>query len=218
MASLINLLRIWFMVYKSNSIVKTITVSICKKNQLNERLPSPLEESSKDFVIGITIHACEAENKTIKSFNNDYVYYYGRTMPGEDNQSHTQITEIRIADRVRKRMDSTVVVVKNRVRDAILTGMDSVVIPGVELAVSSFSWSLGHGPKVWFKIVAMKNFHFSRNTEDILLMMASSRADLNIDQSRIDDTQNYETIEDGNFPILMSKYDPQMHTHHCHSG
>ena len=138
MALLINLWRIWFMVCKSNSFVITITVSVCKKNQLNERLPSPLEESSKDFIVGITIHACEAENKKMKYLHKDYVFYYGRTMPGEDNQSHTQITEMRIADRV-STVDSTVAVVKNRVRDEILTGMDSVVIPGVELAVSSFS-------------------------------------------------------------------------------
>ena len=45
-------------------------------------------------------------------------------------------------------------------------------------------------------------------------MTASSRADLNIDQDRNDETRNVENFEEGDFPALRPKYDRQVHTHH----
>ena len=77
--------------------------------------------------------------------------------------------------------------------DAILTTMDNVVIPRVELAVRSLTESLGRGLSS-----VVRNPHqrvFSGNTGNTPLMSASSRVDLNLDQDKNDDTRNVENFD-----------------------
>ena len=111
-------------------------------------------------------------------------------------------------------MDSVVAAVENRVHDAILTAIDSVVIPRVEMAVGSITRYSGHVPSSVHGYPVQRNF--SWNMEDTPLLMAFSRADLNINCSGNDETRNNETIEDGNFPALNSSYNRQARTHHTH--
>ena len=67
-------------------------------------------------------------------------------MHGENSQSDAQVAERNIAVWARKGLDSVVAAVKNRVNDAILTRMDSVVIPRVEIAIRSIVGLSGNGP------------------------------------------------------------------------
>ena len=60
--------------------------------------------------------------------------------------------------------------IKNRVHDAILTAVDNVVIPRVEMAVRSFTKSSRQGPN---RLVQNPDFKdFSGNTENTPLMSA----------------------------------------------
>ena len=49
-------------------------------------------------------------------------------------------------DRIRNAVDSAVFVVENRMHDAILTAMNNVVIPRVEMAVRLITGSSRKGP------------------------------------------------------------------------
>ena len=85
--------------------------------------------------------------------------------------------------------------VQNRVHSAILTAMDNVVIPRVEMAVRSITESSGREPSSMVQNPDQRDF--SGNTENTPLMSASSWVDLNIDQDRNDETRNVENFEDG---------------------
>ena len=57
----------------------------------------------------------------------------------------------------------------------------------------------------WFKNLDQRDY--SENTENTPLMTPSSRADLNIDQERHDETRIVENFEDGDFSALIPNYD-----------
>ena len=102
--------------------------------------------------------------------------------------------------------------VKICMHDAILTAVDIVVIPRVEMAVRSITGSSGHGPTSTVQNPGRRNF--IENTENTPLKLASSWLDLNIDQDSIDETRDIENVEDGDFPALIPNYHQQAHAHH----
>ena len=55
---------------------------------------------------------------------------------------------------------------------------------------------------------------FSGSLENTQLMVTFSRTDLNANQHKNDQTHNIKNFENGDFPVLRSKYDRQMHLHH----
>ena len=106
-------------------------------------LLSQLNEFLKDYVIASNIQENIAETETVETHKNDFVNKYKRPTPGENSQSLTHVTERNFG---RKEVDKVVAAVKNRVRDAFPTAVDSVVIPRVEMAFRSIIRSSGHGP------------------------------------------------------------------------
>ena len=88
--------------------------------------------------------------------------------------------------------------------DAILTAMDNVVIPQVEMAVRSITVSSGRGPSN--VVQSIDRMDFTGNTENTALMSATSWIDLNVDQDGNDETRNVENFEDGDFPALRRNY------------
>ena len=77
--------------------------------------------------------------------------------------------------------------VENRVHDAILTAMDKVVIPRVDMAVRSITESSVGGLSSLVQNKSRPDRRdFSGNAENTPLMSSSSRLDLNIDQDRND--------------------------------
>ena len=95
---------------------------------------------------------------------------------------------------------------------AILTAMDKVVIPRVELAVRSITESSGRRPSNVVQNPDRRDF--TGNSENTPLMSASSRMDLNVDQDKNDETRIVESFKDGDFPALGPKYDRRAHAQH----
>ena len=82
--------------------------------------------------------------------------------------------------------------------DAILTAMNYVVIPRVEMAVRSMTSSSGNGPN---SIVQNHDrMDFTSNAEKTPPRSASSRSDLKIEQDEIDDTRDFDNSEDNDSP------------------
>ena len=102
------------------------------------------------------------------------------------------------ADGFRKQVDSVAAAVESQVVDAILTVMDSVVVPNFRKAARSITESSRRGSKS--VVQNPENKVFSGNMEDTPLMRASSCTDLIINYNRNDETQNSENVGDGNFP------------------
>ena len=65
-----------------------------------------------------------------------------------DNACQNQVSGNNTDDRIRDAVDSAVIVVGNRMYDAILTAINDVVIPRVEMAVRSITASCENGPNM----------------------------------------------------------------------
>ena len=129
-----------------------------------------------------------------------------------DSASQYQVMENNIDGEVRKAVDKAVLTVENRKHDAIVTAMDKVVIPRVEMAVKSITGSSGHGLNSEVQNPYQRDF--SKNAGNTPLISASSRLDLNTNQDRNDETRNEENFEDGDFPALRPNHDRRSHAHH----
>ena len=75
--------------------------------------------------------------------------------------------------------------VENRVHEAILTAMESLVIPGVEIAIKSVNASSGRDADSVVPDPDQRDF--SGNIES-LQMIASNRINSNTDLNKIDET------------------------------
>ena len=62
-----------------------------------------------------------------------------------DSASPKLVIQNIIGDKNGRAVDNSVLTVENRMHDAILTAMDKIVFPGVEIAVKSITGSSGHG-------------------------------------------------------------------------
>ena len=127
------------------------------------------------------------------------------------NTSQNLVIGNNIDNKIRKLIDNAVMTVENCMQDAILTAMDKMVIPRVEMPVRSITGSSGHGPNCVVQKPDRRDF--TGSTENTPLMSASSRLDLNVDQDGIDETRDVENFEDGDFPALKHNYDRRAHTH-----
>ena len=96
--------------------------------------------------------------------------------------------------------------------DAILTAMNDVVIPRVEMAVRLITDSSGDGPNSIVQNSDRRDF--TGDAENTPFRSASSRLDLNIKQDELDETRDIDKSEDGDFPATKLNYDRRAHAHH----
>ena len=120
--------------------------------------------------------------------------------------------ENNIDDKIRRTVDYADMTVGNRMHDAILTAMDKVVIPRVEMAVRLTNASSGHGPNS--EVQNRDRRGFSGNVKNTPLMSVSSRIDFKTIPDGNDGTRNEVNFEDGDFPVLGPNYDRRAHVYH----
>ena len=106
--------------------------------------------------------------------------------------------------------------VENCMQDAILTAMDRVVMPRIEISVRTITDSSGHGTS---RVVKNPNRgDFTGNAENTPLLWVPSRLNLNIDQDHIDETRDIENFENGHLPALKPNSDGRAQAHHSSVG
>ena len=159
-----------------------------------------MNETSNDFVIGINTNVSAIEKETSEPHVNARYNNAEKNINGERRACQNQVIENNIDDKIRKAVDNAVMTVGNRMHDAILSAMDIIVIPRVEMAVRSITGSSVQGPSSVVQNPDRRDF--TGNTENTPLMLASSRLDLNVDQDTDDEIRNVENFEDGDFPAL----------------
>ena len=96
--------------------------------------------------------------------------------------------------------------------DAILTAMNDVVTPRVEMAARLITGSSGNGPNSIVQNSDRKDF--TGDAENTPLSSASSGLDSNIKQDELDETRDFDTSEDGDFPATKLYYDRRAHAHY----
>ena len=129
-----------------------------------------------------------------------------------DSACQNQVIENIIDDKIKRAVNNAVFTVKKCMHEAILTAMDEVLIPKIEIVVKSITGSSGHG--INSEVQNPNRRDFLGNADNTTLVSASSRLDLNTNQDRIDEARNKENFEDGDFPALRSNYDRKAQAHH----
>ena len=135
---------------------------------------------------------------------------------GETSACQNQVIGNNINDKTRKEVDNVVKTVENRMHCAILTAMDNVVIPPIEMAVRSIIESSAYGHNSAVQNPDENNF--IGNTKNTPLKSDSRRLDPNIDKNRNDETSDLKNLEESNFPAFRPKYDRTARAHHMLAG
>ena len=102
-----------------------------------------MNEILNDFVFGNDKNVSSMENETLEpqtnGYCNDLQWILG-------NASQNQIIRNFIDKKTEKAVDNAVIIVENRIHDAILITMDYVLNPQDQTAVRSIFGSSRHGP------------------------------------------------------------------------
>ena len=107
---------------------------VCTRKEINQqkRQLSQLDETLNDFVIDDIINVNVSENEKLEQQTNGQPNDFERV---DNNARQNQVIENNIDYQITRAISSAVTTVDNRMHDAILTTIDNVVIPRVEIAV-----------------------------------------------------------------------------------
>ena len=120
--------------------------------------------------------------------------------------------EEHIVSKVRSEVDSVITTVETRIQDAVLTAIESLVIPSVELAMKSAS--AFSGQSLDGNVLKLDQRDFSGNVQG-LQMTASSRLNSHTDLNKIDETRGNYTVGE---VICLSMTETLIGTHtHTHT-
>ena len=130
---------------------------------------------------------------------------------GPQVDEHT--LEKNIVSKLQSGMKSVITTLKIRLKDAVLTAIESLIIPRVELAMKLVNASYGYG--VDSVVLEPDQRDFSGNMEGFQ-MTASSRINSHTDIDRIDETRGNITVKRGRGDLLVKEgnIDRQTHNHH----
>ena len=121
------------------------------------------------------------------------------------------IFEENIVSKVRSEVDCVMTKVENRVQDEVLTVIEILVIPRVELAMKSANVSSGRS--VDGNVLELDQRDFLGYIEG-LQMTPSSRINSRTGLNRINETRGGVAAEGGDLLVNERNIDRQTHTHH----
>ena len=121
------------------------------------------------------------------------------------------ILEDNIVSEVRREAYSVMTKVETGVQDAILTTIQSSMIPRVELSMKSANASSGRS--VDGTVLEPDHRYFSRKIEGFQ-MTAASKINSHIDLKTVEETRGNITAEGGYLLVNEKRFDRQAHTHH----
>ena len=119
--------------------------------------------------------------------------------------------EENIVSKVRSEVDNVLTTVETRVEDAVLTAIENLVIPRMELAIKSAN--AFSGLSVDDNELEPDKKDFSGNIKS-LQMTAWSKIDSHTELNRFDETRGNMTVEGEDLLVNERNIDRQTHTHH----
>ena len=120
-------------------------VSTRKKRQSNKRLLSQLDDFDQDVIIGNTASERQ-ENVVVNEGINDQDFTVGTSNVSSiinENVLNVKTFERCFNERIDREMENIVDTVEDRIQSAILTAIDNIVGPKIELAIRSINASSG---------------------------------------------------------------------------
>ena len=120
-------------------------VSTRKKKQSNKRLLSQLDDFDRDMIIGNAFSERQG-NAVVNEGTNDRDFTVGTSSNDSivnANAMSLKTLERCFNERMDREMSNIVDTVEDRIQNAILTAIDNIVTPKIELAIRSISASSG---------------------------------------------------------------------------
>ena len=120
-------------------------VSTRKKRQSNRRLLSQLDDFDRDMIIGNTASERQ-ENTAVNEGTNDQDFTVGTSNVSSIVNgcvAKVKTLERCFNERIDREMTNIVDTIEDRIQNAILTAIDNIIAPRIELAIRSINASSG---------------------------------------------------------------------------
>ena len=120
-------------------------VSTSKKRQSSRRLLSQLDDFDQNMIIG-NAHSERQENTVVNEGTNGRDFTVGTSSNNSvvnENAMSVKTFERRFDEGIDREMSNIVDTVEDRTQNAILTAIDNIVAPKIELAIRSINASSG---------------------------------------------------------------------------
>ena len=208
------LLLIFNPYYKS--IIKTNMVSTRKKRQSNKRLLSQLDDFDRDMIIGNDVTEGQG-SVVVNESTDDRDFTVGTSINDSvvnGNAMSVKTLERCFNEKIDRELSNIVDTVEDRIQIAILTAIENIVAPKIELAIRSINASSGRD--------ATSVSTNSERRERVGINASSENASKNndtLDVSNVnDETRHNNPDEVSELSVPETHLDRQPHTHHSNTN
>ena len=191
-------------------------VSTRKKRQSNKRLLSQLDDFDRDMIFGNT--ACERQEGVVANEGtNAQDFIVGTSNVSSivnENALNVKTLERCFNERIDREMSNIVDTVEDRIENAILTAIDNIVAPKIELAIRSINACSGRD------VTSMSASSERRERTGINASFENASENNNtLGVTNINDETRYNSQDEVcELPARGTHFDRQPHTHHMASG
>ena len=187
-------------------------VSTRKKRQSNRRLLSQLDDFDQDMTIGNAASERQ-ENTVVNGSTDDRDFTVGTSNNDsvvDGNAMSVKTLERCFNERMDREMSNIVDTVEDRIQNAILTAIENIVTPKIELAIRSINASSGRD--------ATRVSANSERREGVGINASFENASKNndtLDVSNVNDETRYNNPDEvSELSVPETHVDRQTHTHH----
>ena len=189
-------------------------VSTCKKKQSNRRLLSQLDDFDQKFSIGNTV-GDRQENAPVNEGTGDQDFTVGTSddnLISKENTVNVKTLERCFNERIDREMSNIVDTVEDRIQNATLTAIYSIVAPKIELAIRSMNASSGpDATSITANSKRGEHIGITASFENVSERNNRLRV-LNVN----DEIRNNIADEVRELLVTGTPFDRQTHTHHKH--
>ena len=190
-------------------------VSIRRKRQSNKRLFSQLDDFDQDTIIGNAASERQ-EIILVNEGTNDLDFTVGTSSNNTAiNESTVSVKTLErcFDERIDREMTNIDDTVEDRIQNAILTAIDNIVAPKIELAMRSINASSGRGVTS-VTANSERGEHVGINTS--FENASGDNKTLHVSNAN-DETRHNIPDEVSELPVPQTQFDRQTHTHHSSS-
>ena len=191
-------------------------VSTRKKRQSNKRLLSQLDDFDQDMIIGSAVNDRQG-NAVDNEGTNDRNFTVSTSNKGSViNESAVNVKTLErcFNERIDREMSNINDTVEDRIQKAILTAIENIVAPKIELAIRSKNASSGRDATS-VSVNSERSEHVGNNA--IFENASGNYNTLGVSNVN-DETRHNNPDEVSELPVPETHFDRQTHTHHMVKG
>ena len=191
-------------------------VSTRKKKQSNRRLLSQLDDFDQDMIIGNAVGE-KQENTVVNEGTNGRVFTVGTSNDSSivnGNAMSVKTLERCFNERIDREMSNVVDTVEDRIQNAMLTAIENIVAPKIELAIRSMKASSGRdATSVSANSERREHVGISTSFENV----SGNNDTLGVSNVN-DETRQNIPDEVSELSVPETRFDRQPHNHHMVTG